>query len=334
MPRSTQISHFMPMELHPVLELMARRLSERSEPGNRKDGFRLALVVEGGAMRGVVSSAMLWALEEGGFLPCFDLAVGCSAGAMNAASFLAGASGGCTREYAGAFRSRRFINPARVLLGRPMLDLDFSVDFSSTVLDPGRHRRVLESSIPLHCIATDVDDARRAVLSDFQDIGELRLALEASSCMPLVAGPPVEFRGRRYLDGGICEAIPLASARELGATHALVLQTRPRGLRYPPPQGFLTKLIEIRLRRIHPILPALYHHRNHIYDLTCDQVDADQAKGANALPAVFGLRLPEGTPPVHRLERRAKVLRESTATARDFTRREVVEPVLERAGRG
>lgn len=317
------------MSTHPVVELLASRLAQRSEPGHRKDGFRLALVVEGGAMRGVVSSAMLWALEDAGFLPCFDLAVGCSAGAMNATSFLAGVAGGCTREYAGAYCSPRFIRPARALLGRPVIDLEYSLDFSSTILDTGRFQRVLESSIPLHCVATDVDQARRAVLGDFRDLDELRHALMASSCMPLVAGKPIEFRGHRYLDGGITEAIPFASARELGATHALVVQTRPRGLRYPSPKGLFTRLVERRLRRLHPVLPALYHRRNHVYDEVCDLLDAEQANGADALPSVFSLRLPEGTPTVAHLERRPEVLRERAAFARDFARRELAEPVLE-----
>jgi len=39
---------------------------------------------------------------------------------------------------------------------------------------------------------------------------------------------PILFRGHRYLDGGVTEAIPLASTRALGATHAMVLQTRHR----------------------------------------------------------------------------------------------------------
>ena len=316
-----------------MVQLIADRLVSRSEPGHRGDGLRLALVVEGGAMRGVVSCAMLWALEEAGFLACFDFAVGCSAGAMNAAAFLAGAAGGCTREYAGAFTSRRFINPARALLGRPVLDLDFSLDFSSTILDPGRHQRVLESPIPLHCVATNVDLARRDLLSDFHDLGELRGALQASSCMPIVAGPPVEFRGARYLDGGIVESIPLASARELGATHALVLQTRPKGLRYPRPQGFFTRLVEARLRRFHPVLPALYHRRNHVYDEICDLLEVEQDKGADALPAVFALRMPEGTPTVKRLERHPEVLRERAKEAREFARARLVEPVHEAAGR-
>jgi predicted patatin/cPLA2 family phospholipase len=321
------------MNVHPVQELMSRRLADGSEPGHRRDGLRLALVVEGGAMRGVVSCAMLWALEEAGFLPCFDLAVGCSAGAMNAAAFLAGVAGACTREYAGAYASRRLVNPARLLLGRPIMDLPFSLDFSSTILDPGRHQRVLESPIPLHCIATDVDQARRALLSDFRDLEELRHALLASSCMPMVASGPISFRGRRYLDGGICEAIPVASARELGATHALVLQTRPRGLRYPPPKGFFTKLVENWLRRFHPVLPALYHGRNFVYDETCDLLDLEQSRGAAALPSVFSLRLPEDSPTVSRLERNPVVLRHRADFAREFARKELVEPVLASARR-
>ncbi len=321
------------MNDHPVLELLSRRLADRSEPGQRHDGFRLALVVEGGALRGVVSCAMLWALEEAGFLPCFDMAVGCSAGAMNAAAFLSGVAGACTREYAGAYRSRRFIHPGRVLLGRPIMDLPFSLDYSSAILDAGRHQRVLESPIPLHCVATDVDRARRGLLSDFADLAELKQALLASSCMPLVAGPPRVFRGHRYLDGGICEAIPLPSARELGATHALVLQTRPRGLRYPPPRGVFTKLVEHHLRGFHPVLPHLYHKRNHVYDETCDLLDQEQDKGEQALPAVFSLRMPEGTPAVARLERDPAVLRDAASRARAFARDTLVEPVLEKARR-
>lgn len=321
------------MKAHPVLELMARRLKEKSVPTRRRDAFRLALVVEGGAMRGVVSSGMLWALEEAGFLPCFDLAVGCSAGALNASSFLAGVAGACTREYAEAFCSKRFIQPARALLGKAVIDLDYSLGFSNATLDAHRYQRVLEGAIPLHCIATDVDQARRTLLSDFQSETELRTALKASSCLPLVAGGPVEFRGRHYLDGGITEAIPVASARELGATHALVLQTRPRGLRYPPPKGIFRRLVEAKLRGLHPVLPTLYHRRNHVYDETCDLLDQEQARGDAALPSVFCLRLPEGSPSVSHLERRPQVLRDRAAAGREVARDLVAQPVMGLAGR-
>jgi len=41
--------------------------------------------------------------------------------------------------------------------------------------------------------------------------------------------PPLHHRGRRWLDGGIAESIPIASAMALGATHALILATKPLG---------------------------------------------------------------------------------------------------------
>lgn len=316
------------MTAHPVVELLARRKRDQSVPGHRKDAFRLALVVEGGAMRGVVSSGMLWALEDAALLPCFDLAVGCSAGAMNLVSYLAGVAGASTREYAGAFSSPQVIRPIRALWGRPVIDLAATLGYTSPILDEGRFQRVLESPIPLHCIATDVDRARREVLSDFQNQEELQQALMASSCLPLFAGKPVEFRGRHYLDGGITEAIPVASARELGATHALVLQTRPRGLRYPPPKGMLVRWVESRLGRLHPVLATLYHRRNYVYDETCDLLDIEQARGDAALPSVYCLRLPEGAPSVAHLERRPEILRARAAAARDLAVQELTQPVL------
>lgn len=319
--------------MHPVVELIARRKRDRSEPGYRKDAFRLALVAEGGAMRGVVSSGMLWALEEAGLLPCFDLAVGCSAGAMNLSSFLAGVAGASAREYAGAFSSPKIIRPIRALWGRPIIDLEAILDHSSEALDAGRLQRVLECPIPLHCVATDIDRARRTLLSDFQDLDEFRHALMASSCLPLFAGKAIEFRGRHYLDGGITEAIPVASARELGATHALVLQTRPRGLRYPTPKGMFTRLVENQLGRFHPVLPTLYHRRNFAYDETCDHLDIEQAKGDAALPSVYCLRLPEGSPSVAHLERRPEVLRERAEAARDLAKRELTQPVMMHSGK-
>jgi predicted patatin/cPLA2 family phospholipase len=95
------------MALHPVVDLLHTRAAARSAPGARTDGARLALVVEGGGMRGVVSSAMTQALEEAGLTACFALVVGCSAGALNAAALLSGVAAGCTTEYAGAFASPR-----------------------------------------------------------------------------------------------------------------------------------------------------------------------------------------------------------------------------------
>jgi hypothetical protein len=55
----------------PVLTALRRRRDSPSPASARSDGLRLALAVEGGAMRGVVSAAMLCAIEDLGFGECF-----------------------------------------------------------------------------------------------------------------------------------------------------------------------------------------------------------------------------------------------------------------------
>ncbi len=77
---------------HPVTQVLKQRARAGSRPGAREDGHRVALVLEGGGMRGVVSAGMTAAIERLGLTPGFDLVAGASAGAINGAALLAGAA--------------------------------------------------------------------------------------------------------------------------------------------------------------------------------------------------------------------------------------------------
>ncbi len=242
---------------HPVAAL----LSARAAAGTRADGHRLALVVEGGGMRGVVSAAMTGALEHLGLAGSFDLVTGTSAGALNAAALLAGVAAGCAAEYAEGFAGREFINPARLLLGRPAVNVEYTLDYSSAALDAGRHARAIASEVELHCVATDVATAAPCALTGMSTLDELRSALLATSRLPWVGGRPVEFRGRRWLDGGLTEPVPVPTALALGATHVLVLLTRARGVAPPPSGGLADRIVVRRLRSLNPDLVAAYRTR-------------------------------------------------------------------------
>lgn len=310
---------------HPVLDLLSARAS-----GAGGDSCRLALALEGGGMRGVVSAGMAAGLERLKLTRCFDLVVGTSAGALNGAALLAGVAEACCTAYHSAFTTRRFINPYRLLIGRAAVDVAFTLDHAdSDGLDAGRHERTAASSIPLHCVAIDVDRATPAVLSDLHSVEELRGALLASSRMPWVGGAPVRFRGRRYLDGGLSESIPYRTAIELGATHVLVLQTRPWGVRLEPTSGFADRIISNRLRALNPELVDIYRRRPDDYEAAVAQIAAATREPAAEPPFLFGLRLPEGTPPVDRLERHAEPLRAAAATALEHAERVLGEALSE-----
>ncbi len=64
------------VEPHPVVTALLERARSGSQPGRRTDGHRIALVVEGGAMRGVVSGGMVAGLEALGLRDAFDVVYG------------------------------------------------------------------------------------------------------------------------------------------------------------------------------------------------------------------------------------------------------------------
>ena len=72
---------------HPVLSVVRERVKSKSKPGRRlksssSDGAHLALVIEGGGMRGAVSAGMAAALSTLDMLDAFDSIHGSSAGAI------------------------------------------------------------------------------------------------------------------------------------------------------------------------------------------------------------------------------------------------------------
>src|SRR5215203_2417194 len=144
---------------HPVAQVLGERVRSGSGPGEHGDGHRVAVVLEGGGMRGVVSVAMAGALERLRMTPSFDLVVGSSAGAINGAALLAGAAGDATAAYCGPLASRSFVNPLRLLRGKPVIDVNDVLEHVART-DADGYERVTRNPAALHCIATDVASAR------------------------------------------------------------------------------------------------------------------------------------------------------------------------------
>jgi predicted patatin/cPLA2 family phospholipase len=299
------------LRAHPVVELMHRRVKQGSRPGERRDGRRLALVIEGGAMRGVVSAAMSAAIEQLGMLDCFDEVYGASAGAFNAAFLIAGQAAYLTGLYLCGFGDPRFATPWRALRGGPPLDMDFLIGEVWTRRRPLDFSAILASEIALHCTATDADRAELVDLSDLSDPEEIRCALRASGRLPWLAGPPVHFRGLRLLDATLAEAIPVSAALAT-ATDILVLQTRPVGVGHSPLSWPVSALTDRYLRTINPALVELRRTRTQRYDQLSERL-ARLAGDRDSTPSLCVIRPPAGSAAVGQLEHRTAALQRAAS---------------------
>jgi predicted acylesterase/phospholipase RssA len=264
-----------PGQLPDVRAALRVRAAAGSLPGQRDDGLRIALSIEGGGMRGTISAGMAYALHELGLTKAFDAVYGASAGAINGAWLVSsrpdGLHGWTDPSFAQALISWRAL-----LRGRPVVDVHTLVEEVYVNTFPMDFASVLASPVEYHPLATDAATGRTADLRPLMaDVPEMRLALRASAALPFLAGPPVTLRGRRFYDAGVAESIPFRTPIEQGATHVLVLRSRPpagpvqdgalggfTGLdaadaaRLPPPPRSVRLLTRTTLRKESPELRA------------------------------------------------------------------------------
>jgi predicted patatin/cPLA2 family phospholipase len=288
--------------VHEVVEILRARAARTSRPPHG-DGFSVALSVEGGAMRGVISAGMVSALEHLGLTHTFDAAYGSSAGAINAAYFLAGQASLGTTIYYEDINNRDFIDLLRPLWGRPIVNLGFFIDDVAVRRKRLDVDRVLGSSTPLAVLATDVDTRGRDILRGFDDGRGLLAALRAGATMPVFAGDPWMYGGRRYLDASLTEPVPVPAAEEDGHTHVLALLTRAGHMRARP-SLFDRYFVGPRLSRLSPALAAQYLDRATPYSELVRCIDA--GTGPLGRTRVLAVRVADLR--LGKLERRRAVL--------------------------
>jgi predicted acylesterase/phospholipase RssA len=74
-------------------------------------------------------------------------------------------------------------------------------------------------------------EAELRVLAGFAGAADALAVVRASCTIPLLAGVPPSYRGEPLVDGGLLEPIPYRTARREGASHVLVLRSRPAAFR-------------------------------------------------------------------------------------------------------
>ena len=331
-----------PAAPHEVLQAMAARRRVGSQPLARDDGLRIALAIEGGGMRGVVSAGMALALDELGLVPAFDAVYGASAGAITGAWLLSRPEG--LRGWAEPAYARTLIRRSALLRGRPVADIRALIEHLYQTTFPMDFAAVLASRVELHPLATDAATGQSTDLRPFVgNPAELRLALRASAAMPLLAGPPVEFAGRRFYDAGVSESIPYRTALAQGATHLLILRSRrdprtspgshqpSRGRRPSPddhqpsrgrrPSRSARLLARTTLRRETPALRATFLARES--RLAADDrllAEYEAAPAATSVPAtqpaVLSIRPAPDSPAVSRLATDGALLRAALEAGR------------------
>jgi predicted patatin/cPLA2 family phospholipase len=183
---------------------------------------RIALVVEGGAMRGIFSAGVLDVFLEERFRP-FDLTLGVSVGASNVLSYLAGQHGRARRCFLGPMSRPEFIDPWRLLRGGHLLVLDWLWE-AITRDDPLDCAAAAASGVEYALVATCVRTGLPRYLAPTSH--DMLDALKASCALPVLYRKTVCIGGDAMVDGGISDPLPVREAYRRGARTIVVVRSR------------------------------------------------------------------------------------------------------------
>ena len=187
--------------------------------------MKTALVMEGGAMRGMFTCGVLDVLMENGI--SFDGAVGVSAGATFGCNIKSRQIGRALRYNKKYCKDKRYHSIRSLLTTGDIYNVPFCYDELPYKLNKWDIETFSKNPMEFYCVATDINTGKPVYHKCETGGKEDIIWIQASASMPLVSRP-VEIDGGVYLDGGISDSIPLKFMEGLGYDKILVIETQPK----------------------------------------------------------------------------------------------------------
>ncbi len=234
--------------------------------------MRTGLVLEGGAMRGMYTAGVLDVLMEHGIQA--DGVVGVSAGAVFGCNYISHQIGRTIRYNTKYCKDPRYGDFRSLFRSGNIYEEEFCYHELPERLDPFDWETYRNSPVEFYVTCTDVDTGRAVYHRCTGQREDLRW-MQASASMPFVSRI-VEIGGRRLLDGGISDSIPVDWFRSIGFEKNLVVLTRPRGYRKRPPKAM--PILRYMIRR-YPALVAAMKTRHIRYNRTLKRLSELEKAG-------------------------------------------------------
>ena len=224
---------------------------------------KTALVIEGGAMRGIFSAGIMDQFLEDDFNP-FDMVIGVSAGSINAAAYLADHKGRNFEVYTNYSLQPGYISLSNFLKGRHFIDLDWLWEATERDL-PIDTDHLFKKNIDFEIGFTHNDTGDAFFLNPNAE--NLSHYLKASCTIPLFYRNFLKIKNQVVSDGGVAAPIPVERAYEKGAIRIVVLRSRPESYRMK--DGFELKLANLIFSKHKGLVKAI-KNRSEVYNRSID----------------------------------------------------------------
>ena len=255
------------------------------------------LVLEGGGMRGVYTSGVLDFFMDKGLQ--FKNAYGVSMGACNLCSYISNQRGRALAVTVDYLDDKNYCGVLPLVTTGDLFNVKMAYEDIPYRLNPFDFDKALEYPGNAYAVMTDVETGK----PEYRLINDLKNSLiyvQASASMPLVSRF-VEIEGKKYLDGGIADCIPIKRSIQDGNKKNIVIMTKETG--YVRKPFSMMPLARVMYKKYPHMLKDL-HLRHTRYNKVVSYLEREHEKGN-----LFLIR-PQYDAGVKRIEKRKEKLLE------------------------
>ena len=188
---------------------------------------KTALVLEGGAMRGLYSAGVLDVLMENDIKS--DAVYGVSAGALFGLNYKSRQIGRALRYNLKYAHEKNYMGLYSLITTGNIMNKDFCFKKLVYELDKLDFETYKNNPVDFYAVVTNLQTGEPEYIK-IDDAEKDMEYFRASGSMPFVS-IPVEINGNFYLDGAVSDAVPFRHVLESNFEKIIVVLTRPSGYR-------------------------------------------------------------------------------------------------------
>lgn len=233
--------------------------------------MKIGLLLEGGAMRGIYTSAILDRFIENEIK--VDGVMSVSAGALFGVNYLSKQKGRSLRYNLRFLNDDRYMGIKSLLKTGNIVNKEFAYYEVPFTIDPFDQEEYAKSGVDFFVTLTNLETGKAEYVK-IKDVFEQMEEMRATSAMPLVS-KIIEINGNKYLDGGVADPIPFDALEKMGFDKIICILTRPKEYRKKNSSSFIYKMAY----RKFPKFIESWQKRSERYNSTLEKIDRLEEEG-------------------------------------------------------
>lgn len=229
--------------------------------------MKVALVLQGGSMKGLYSAGVMDVMMEHNIH--VDGIIGVSVGSLFGPNYFSKQKGRALRYNQRFCKDLRFISMPSFIFTGNIVNKQFAyydMTFKHDVFD---NETFIKNNTGFWATATNIETGKAEYL-EMKDVYDGLEKLRASAAIPFFC-KIVEIDDKKYLDGGVGDNVPVRKCKALGYNKIVVILTQTRDERKEPLSHFMMNVLKLKYHRYPLFLEAL-RNRHEMCNQTIDEI--------------------------------------------------------------